>query len=270
LITLLAINLAVVLVTPVYQARQRSNGGSAAQLAGKDGQNSAGMASANQSQNEPTAAPNEEDAATAPAESTTAEDRQMPPAGPDATMPPSSAIDGQHTTDQPPVEKSPPPSDFRLELEPLLTVGERISRLDLGVDPLGHPIAEVAGQLSQWLIAHPPAEHTVESSPVEGDSSALRTASRFVTETNESQHANHDRIVLRNPRESRYRVVFLVGNDVRTLDPGTELVVDSGRAMIRFDRGGNLGETRQELEPGIYRFSVTSQGWKLQPERPTD
>ncbi len=76
-----------------------------------------------------------------------------------------------------------------------------------------------------------------------------------------------ERIVLVNSKTNDLPVSFLANGNVQTLEPGDEYTKINETIVIRYDRGGQLGTAEQILEPGRYRFDVSSEsGWKLNAE----
>ena len=262
LITLLAINLAVLLIAPLYRARPASDPRSTEQAVSSV----VGREPIAPAQDETSADQDEEKTSLAADEPVVdegpLEEEEKYPTGRDESAVSSDVGDEQETIELPSA-KAMLIAKYDLDLKPLFTVGQQLSLPKSAVEPFSRPVARVAGRLSQWLAVQPRSDHVAEESPWNQSSSASPTASRFVSETDDLPH---DRIVLRNPRENRLPVAFLLDEQVQTLEPGSELVVHSVRANIRFDRGGVYGESRLVLEPGLYRFDVGSQGWRLQSE----
>jgi hypothetical protein len=70
--------------------------------------------------------------------------------------------------------------------------------------------------------------------------------------------------VLENPADNGYAVSFQLDGTIQTLKPGAVLIETSAQSVIRFDRGGDFGEFRQDLAAGRYQFRVSREGWKLE------
>lgn len=70
--------------------------------------------------------------------------------------------------------------------------------------------------------------------------------------------------LIENPSDTGGTVRFLLGGESFTLKPG-ETISPTGPwpLVVRFHRGGEHGEARYSLRPGVYRFDVTRSGWEL-------
>ncbi len=262
LITLLAINLAVLLIAPLYRARptagSRSTEPTVSSVPGPTPvARTQDESRSGQTENASFVTADESDADDGFVETGTR------PTALTELAPSAPVVDKQEVV-EPPRDRPVVHSDFGLDWEPLLAVGQQLSLPKSATEPFGRPIARVAERLSQWLAVSARLDTVSEESTGSQDfSSDSATASRLVSETDVLPR---NRIVVRNPRENRLRVAFLLDEQVQTLEPGGEMVVDSVRASIRFDRGSDHGESRLVLEPGSYRFAVGKQGWRLQPE----
>lgn len=71
-------------------------------------------------------------------------------------------------------------------------------------------------------------------------------------------------LVLRNAPESGFAVHFLANEKVHSLPPGEAIeLTGQDRWLIRFHRGGGLGDAAYSLWPGHYEFVVTRRGWDV-------
>ena len=72
-------------------------------------------------------------------------------------------------------------------------------------------------------------------------------------------------LVFANETLNNGPVAFLVDRKIIVLKPGKSRVFPTGtKRLIRFDRGGGFGQTRQTLTTGVYHFVATDEGWYLQ------
>jgi hypothetical protein len=67
-----------------------------------------------------------------------------------------------------------------------------------------------------------------------------------------------------NPAANKVTLSYTLDGSTRTIAPGTsqDLMLDHA-AVIDFSRGGNFGQGRYGLEPGLYTFSMSDHGWEL-------
>jgi hypothetical protein len=260
LITLLAINLAVLLIAPLYRTRQTPGPRSTEQAASSVPEPAPIAPTKDDSASDQDAGKSSSIAA----ERVVDEDHAETGKRATALTEPAALTQGADTqeTIEWGRERSAIDASYGLDWRPRI-IAQQPSLPKSAVEPFSRPIARAAGRLSQWLAA-PPRSDSIAPESAEGEHfSTSPTASRFVAETSKLPS---DRIVLRNPHGNRLRVAFLLDEQVQMLEPGAELVLDSVRANIRFDRGSDYGESRLVLEPGVYRFAVGRQGWRLQSE----
>ncbi|MCA9216129.1 MAG: hypothetical protein KDB27_23840 [Planctomycetales bacterium] len=71
-------------------------------------------------------------------------------------------------------------------------------------------------------------------------------------------------IVIRNGLGSRSAVAFLVGSEVKQLEPGESITINEIAPVIRFHRGADFGNAKITLQPGEYEFQATARGWFLE------
>jgi hypothetical protein len=76
-------------------------------------------------------------------------------------------------------------------------------------------------------------------------------------------------LVLVNGQERVGTVSFLVDGKVHTLAPGElRKFDDEADHVVRFHRGGDLGQALHELSSGTYHFKVSRDGWTLSTTAP--
>ena len=70
-----------------------------------------------------------------------------------------------------------------------------------------------------------------------------------------------------NPTATNGPISFMINGQVVQLQAGEagEFRVD-GSGLVKFDRGGNFGESSYTLKQGDYRFAPTAKGWELYEE----
>ncbi len=70
--------------------------------------------------------------------------------------------------------------------------------------------------------------------------------------------------LLMNPKSTGATIHYILAKRNYSMAPGSTQTLDEGYEwVIRFDRGGDRGETTQTLSSGTYAFVVTDQGWEL-------
>lgn len=128
------------------------------------------------------------------------------------------------------------------------------------IDPVSRQMSSIARRLTKNesnLITVDPATSSREdsNSELQSPENLLDTPERT------------ERIVVVNSTENYLPVSFLANGNVQTLAPGDEYTKTDETIVIRFDRGGQLGTVEQILEPGRYKFDVSSEsGWELKAE----
>jgi hypothetical protein len=76
--------------------------------------------------------------------------------------------------------------------------------------------------------------------------------------------SNPHEVVLYNPTTSGGPVHFLAAGAAQTLQPGEERSWPAEElGVLRFHRGGQFGNARLELPPGVYEFHVGELGWNV-------
>jgi hypothetical protein len=77
-------------------------------------------------------------------------------------------------------------------------------------------------------------------------------------------------LTLVNSPESAIRVGFSIDGEVEFLEPGESCeLLGEGPWEIAFHRGAELGDEKQTLSVGRYDFSVSLDGWRLEPSDAT-
>lgn len=133
------------------------------------------------------------------------------------------------------------------------------------------PVAPAVPVTSQYVAPrYDGAQSSTSTGPTLPTSSASTTAkpagSVASPPTNASADYHGRGVTIRNPASTGARVAFLLdGRSELELAPGeVSLLRDKGRYVVEFDRGGDFGTARKELDEGTYEFSATSSGWDLQ------
>lgn len=71
-------------------------------------------------------------------------------------------------------------------------------------------------------------------------------------------------VVIRNPITNGGAVRYMVDRNIYTLKPGELQRLDPGElGVVRYHRGGEFGDARLVLSPGVYEFAVSARGWEL-------
>lgn len=127
-------------------------------------------------------------------------------------------------------------------------------------DPVSRQMSSIARRLSKNTTSLATVDRA--TLPPKDSNSELKFAENL-----RDARKRTDRIVLVNSKTNDLPVSFLANDNVQTLEPGDEYTKIDKTIVIRFDRGGQLGTAEQILEPGRYRFDVSSEsGWKLNAE----
>ena len=127
-------------------------------------------------------------------------------------------------------------------------------------DPVSRQMSSIARRLTKNKSSLATVDPAISSR--KDSNSELRSAENL-----RAAGERTERIVLVNSKTNDLPVSFLANGNVQTLEPGDEYTKINETIVIRYDRGGQLGTAEQILEPGRYRFDVSSEsGWKLNPE----
>jgi len=121
--------------------------------------------------------------------------------------------------------------------------------------------ASPAAESSPAPVEQPPAEQApAEQPPVE------QAAVEQPPVEQAAAAPARPEVVFHNPASNGGAVAFLWQGGVVSLPPGATLALPhSATAVIQWDRGGEYGEERRELEPRRYEFSVSpATGWMLE------
>lgn len=70
-------------------------------------------------------------------------------------------------------------------------------------------------------------------------------------------------ITILNSGASGQTVGYTLGSNRYSIAAGQSMAHNDGTQVIVFDRGGSFGQLTYTLQPGTYRFSMTSTGWDL-------
>ncbi|QGJ70424.1 Hypothetical protein PBC10988_21210 [Planctomycetales bacterium 10988] len=71
-------------------------------------------------------------------------------------------------------------------------------------------------------------------------------------------------VMVVNPEHTQTAVNFMVAGRTYRLDPGqTQTINSNSYSLVEFDRGGNYGHARYQLNKGVYIFVPTQSGWDL-------
>jgi len=71
-------------------------------------------------------------------------------------------------------------------------------------------------------------------------------------------------ITIVNPATNSMTLSYVLNGVTYSIPPGSSQDLTLDRSwVISFSRGGNFGEARYGLEPGVYTFSNTDHGWEL-------
>ncbi len=90
------------------------------------------------------------------------------------------------------------------------------------------------------------------------------------SETGEQEAGDHE-VVLINQADRGFPVAFVARRRVYILEPGASLRwVTTTELAVSFDRGGDFGSVTRKLKPGRYAFTVSDQGWTLEPAASSD
>ena len=142
-------------------------------------------------------------------------------------------------------------------------------------DPFTQTEAETAAAPQQPPAAASQAADRRFSEPATPESLAGRrrsnskeggAAATAPTKSTESPQTASRQVVLRNA-DADLSVAFVVNGRVFVLQPGASLQWGVTEELaVAFDRGGNFGAARENLQPGTYVFRVDAQGWRLVPD----
>ena len=104
-------------------------------------------------------------------------------------------------------------------------------------------------------------------SPTENETSPLITATTTTGSPAPTVKTPPRKLSIENPQQIGYPVAFLYGKEPVRLAPGEifsrTFDGDSAAELIQFDRGGNFGEEKLQLDEGEFVFTVTRKGWKI-------
>lgn len=70
-------------------------------------------------------------------------------------------------------------------------------------------------------------------------------------------------VTILNPAATGQMVNYTLGSDEYSIAAGQSRAHNEGTQVIAFDRGGSFGQSTYTLQPGTYRFMLTSTGWDL-------
>lgn len=124
----------------------------------------------------------------------------------------------------------------------------------------GYQIAMIAKRLAASHTSDGPSDANVST-----DAVTLETAKSNAVGSDPIEYSA-DSIVIRNAKVNRGTVAFLIGREVKQLEPGASLQLPAVQTtvVVRFHRGGDFGNATLTLLPGVYEFEATARGWYLE------
>jgi hypothetical protein len=128
------------------------------------------------------------------------------------------------------------------------------------------PPAKVKVLAQEMPVDLPQLFASARGPAIDRAATGLAWAVRVAVKRNDSRpvHSNPDEIVLYNPATSGGPVHFLAAGAAETLRPGEERSWPAEElGVLRFHRGGEFGNARLELPPGVYEFHVGERGWDV-------
>jgi hypothetical protein len=186
----------------------------------------------------------------------------------------------EHKADpDPPSQTDPPAADTTDTVDTATSVGEcagsglqessaaAVSELALLAHNTGGLLSQGFDHLKEQLPPISLARRETPSSALPGPS---KTAGQAKVEQSGASPASQavapaSSIILRNPASNGGVVHFLAGRELISLAAGHERELEPvADLVVRFDRGGGLGQTRQAVVAGTYEFRVSSNGWRLE------
>lgn len=272
LVTALAVNLAIVLATPMYRSRLRTADGQE-----KVSQSFFAQDGVIKPVPEPQRIPFDDADFVPPVEPTVKETTESNSVQED--LPTSVATDDSSTVDSSSVAEGRfDGAELQPGSEAMVVATELLVEWAANTPELSQGIANLSRRFATWVS--PPTIRSNESTTDRvtqfiADVSEHRLESAGHTDPDEDnsdldQHdANGDETGLTNVEivnaDTELTVAFLIENRIERLTPGESLTLNQESVLLRFDRGGDYGESRQTLSIGRYEFRAESYGWTLTP-----